>query len=123
LLLTAVTVLKLSLSFKAVSEVCSSDIMNITAEIPLTLLSFFVILALIAFAWGNCSASTKFCAKEAVSTPDPALSEVTIFCAAALLAAAVALATFVFDAAVDVGVVALAVVELTEVVAMEGELS
>ena len=88
LLPVAVTVLKLSLSLTAVIAVFSSDIMNMTAEMPLTLFSFLVILALIAFTFGARSASTKFCAKEATSTPEPALNDVMIFCALALLAAA-----------------------------------
>jgi hypothetical protein len=37
------------------------------------------ILALMAFACGAFSASTKFCAKEATSTPEPALREEIIF--------------------------------------------
>ena len=41
-----------------------------------------------AFSWGPRSVSTRFCAKEATSTPEPALSEVMSFCALALLAAA-----------------------------------
>ena len=48
LLLVAETVLKLSLSLTAVKAVFSSDIMNITADNPLTLFSFLVILALMA---------------------------------------------------------------------------
>ncbi len=88
LLPVAVTVLKLSLSFTAVIAVFNSDIMNMTAEMPLTLFSFLVILALIAFTFGARSASTKFCAKEATSAPEPALNDVMIFCALALLAAA-----------------------------------
>ena len=62
--------------------------MNMTADMPLTLASFLAILALMAFSCGAFSASTKFCAKEATSTPDPALKEEIIFCALALLAAA-----------------------------------
>jgi hypothetical protein len=90
LLLLFVTdkLLKLSLSFTAVIAFFNSDIMNITADMPLTLASFLAIFALIAFACGACSAETKFCAREATSTPDPALKEEIIFCALALLAAA-----------------------------------
>ena len=88
LLLLALTVLKLSLSFTAVRAVLNSDIMNMTADNPLTLFSFLVILALMALTCGARSASTKFCANDATSTPEPALSELMIFCALALLAAA-----------------------------------
>jgi hypothetical protein len=51
---------------------------------------------------------TKFCANEATSTPEPALNEVMIFCALALLAAATSAAV---EAAVEV-------LELTGVVAI-----
>ena len=106
LVLVALTVLKLLRSFKADSLVLSSDIMNITADQPLTLLSFLVILALMAFCFGMPSALTRLCAKEVTSTPDPAPSDVIIFCALALLAAARSAAEVVL------------VVELTEEVAM-----
>ena len=79
LVLASVKVLKLSLSFKALKAVLSSDIMNITDDKPLTLLSFLAILVLIAFSCGAFSASTKFCANEATSTPEPALNELMIF--------------------------------------------
>ena len=59
--------------------VFNSDIMNMTADKPLTLLSFFVIFELIAFSCGTFSAFTKFCAKEATSTPEPAPKELMIF--------------------------------------------
>jgi hypothetical protein len=84
--------------------------MNITADMPLTLASFLAILALIALACGAFSASTKFCANEATSTPEPALKEEIIFCALALLAAA-------NWAAVEV-VAVVALVDETAVVAM-----
>jgi hypothetical protein len=54
------------------------------------------------------SASTRFCARDATSTPDPALSDDKSFCAAALLAAWI-------SAAVEVAVL---VVELTGNIAM-----
>jgi hypothetical protein len=101
LLLAALTVLKLSLSFTALNAVLSSDIMNITADRPLTLLSFLVILALMALACGARSASTKFCAKAATSTPEPALRDEIIFCALALLAAATCAAVVVAVVAVE----------------------
>jgi hypothetical protein len=85
--------------------------MNITADMPLTLASFFAILALMAFACGAFSASTKFCANEATSTPEPALKEEIIFCALALLAAA-------NWTAVEVVVAVVALVDETAVVAM-----
>jgi hypothetical protein len=113
LLLDALTELKLSLSFTALSEFLSSDIMNITAERPLTLLSFFEILALMALACGARSASTKFCASEETSTPEPALSEEMIFCALALLAAATCAAEEALVPLVEV-----ALVEETDVVAI-----
>ena len=50
---------------------------------------FLAIFALMAFFWGALSASTKFCAKDVTSTPEPAPSDVRIFCALALLAAAI----------------------------------
>ena len=81
--------------------------MNMTADRPLILLSFFEILALIAFSFGMRSASTRFCASDAVSTPEPAFSEVNSFCAADLFA-------FWISAAVA----AALVVELTGDVAM-----
>jgi hypothetical protein len=62
-----------------------------------------------AFSWGARSASTKFLAKEATSTPEPADREVISFCALALLAAAT-------DAAEVAS--ALDVDELTAVVAI-----
>ena len=108
LLLATVSVLKLSRSLTALRAVLNSFIMNITADKPLTLLSFFAIFALIAFSCGIFSALTKFCAKEATSTPEPAFNEVMIFCALALLAAAT-------SAAVVAAVVEL---ELTAEVAM-----
>ena len=81
-----------------------------------------VILVLIAFSWGTRSASTKFCANEATSTPEPAPKELIRLCAAALLAAAVCAAVdvaFLDVAAVDVVVaVVVPVLELTAVVAM-----
>jgi hypothetical protein len=66
-----------------------------------------------AFSCGAFSASTKFCANEATSTPEPALREEMIFCALALLAAASC-------AAVEVVAVVpvVAVVDETAVVAM-----
>ncbi len=100
--------LKLSLSFTADIAVLSSDIMNMTADKPLTLLSFLAIFALIAFSCGTFSAFTKFCANEATSTPEPALKDVRIFCALALLAAATSAAV----------VPAVEVLELTAEVAM-----
>ena len=81
--------------------------MNLTADRPLILLSFFVILALMAFSFGMRSASTRFWASEAVSTPEPAFREVNSFCAADLFA-------FWISAAVA----AVLVVELTDDVAM-----
>jgi hypothetical protein len=89
----------------------SSVIMNMTADMPLTLASFLAILALMAFSCGAFSASTKFCAKDATSTPDPALKEEIIFCALALLAAA-------NWAAVEVVVAVVALVDETAVVAI-----
>jgi len=67
-----------------------------------------LILALMAFSRGTRSASTKFCASEAVSTPEPADNEVMIFCALARLLAATEACDVAFVVAV----------ELTEVVAM-----
>ena len=113
LLLDALTELKLSLSLTALSVFLSSAIMNITAERPLTLLSFLVILALMALACGARSASTKFCANEATSTPEPALREEMIFCALALFAAATCAAEVVLAPVVEV-----VLVEETAVVAM-----
>lgn len=64
--------------------------------------SFLVILLLIACSLGKRSASTKFCANEATSTPEPAPKEVINFCAFALfVAAAVAAADPDSAAAVD----------------------
>jgi hypothetical protein len=63
---------------------------------------------LIAFSCGTFSAFTKFCAKEATSTPEPALKDVRIFCALALFAAATSAAV----------VAAVEVLELTAEVAM-----
>ena len=70
---------------------------------------------MIAFFCGTVSASTKFCAKAATSTPEPALSDVKSFCAADRLAAAVAAATL---AALLVVAVLAVLVEETAVVAM-----
>ena len=109
LLLLAVTVLKLSRSFNAVSLVFSSDIMNITADKPLTLVSFFAILALINVFCGKPSASVRLCASVATFTPEPAPSDVMIACAFALFVAA-------RSAAAVEALVPL--VEVTEVVAM-----
>ena len=81
--------------------------------------SFLVILPLIAFSCGMRSASTKFCAKEAVSTPEPAPSDVSSFCAADLLAAATCAAVLWAAAAAALEVAALEVEELTEVVAIK----
>jgi len=103
-------VLKLSRSLTAVNAVLNSVIMNMTADKPLILFSFFEILALIAFSCGTFSAFTKFCASEATSTPEPALSDVNIFCALALLAAEICAAVIVVPVVV--------LLELTGVVAI-----
>ena len=64
------------------------------------------------------SASTRFCANDATSTPEPALIELISFCAAARLAAAVVdVVLLALDDVVVVAVLAVFVVELT-VVAM-----
>jgi H+/Cl- antiporter ClcA len=65
-----------------------------------------------AFSWGTRSAFTKFCAKVATSTPEPALNDEIRLCAAALLAAAVCAAVVAPLVAV------LVVLELTAEVAM-----
>ena len=57
------------------------------AEMPDTRASFLAILALMAFSRGIRSASTRFCANEDTSTPEPAPKEVMIFCALALFSA------------------------------------
>ena len=80
--------LKLSLSLMAVIASFNAEAMNMTEEMPLTLASFFEILALIALANGVCSAATKFLARAATSTPEPAPKEEIICCALALFAAA-----------------------------------
>ena len=54
------------------------------AEIPDTLASFLLILALMAFSRGIRSASVRFCASDETSTPEPLPNEVMIFCAFAL---------------------------------------
>jgi multisubunit Na+/H+ antiporter MnhC subunit len=67
------------------------------------------------------SASTKFCASELTSTPEPEPREVTSFCAAALLAACAELALLVEpvpDVLVLIAAVLAVVVELTALVAM-----
>jgi hypothetical protein len=68
-----------------------------------------------AFSWGAFSASTKFCARDATSTPDPALSDEMIFCALALLAAANWAAV---DVVPLVAVFVVVVLDETAVVAM-----
>jgi hypothetical protein len=62
--------------------------MNEMAEYPEMRDSFFEILLLSTFSRGTRSASTKFCAKELTSTPEPAFNDVMIFWAFARFAAA-----------------------------------
>ena len=81
LLLLALKTLKLLLSFKAVKLSEKACMMYITPDKPETLESFLVILELISFCFGAISAFTKFWASAAVSTPEPALKELMIFCA------------------------------------------
>jgi len=71
-----------------------------------------VILVLSSVSLGNFSALTKLCAKDVTSTPEPALMEDLIFCAFALLVAAMLAAVV---AVLDV----LDVDALAAVVAME----
>jgi hypothetical protein len=66
-----------------------------------------LILALMAFCCGVLSASTKFCANDATSTPEPALSDVSSFWAAARLAAAMSAAVLVLLLADETAVVAM----------------
>jgi hypothetical protein len=114
--LLTVRLLKLLLSFKAAILVFSSDIMNMMADKPVIFESFLLILALMAFSRGTRSASTRFWAKEAVSTPEPADKELMIFCALARLLAATEACVLVFAALL---VVVPVVVEVpTEDVAM-----
>ena len=90
LVLLALNVLKLLWSLSAVIAVLTCDNTNDIAEYPEIRASFLVILALIAFFCGAPSASTKFCARDATSTPEPAPKDEMSFCAAALLAFATA---------------------------------
>jgi hypothetical protein len=89
--------------------------MNMTAEIPLTLASFLDILVLMAFSRGMRSVSTKFCANDVTSTPEPALKEERIFCAEAFLEASNCAAVMELAVEVAPDVVLL---ELTGVVAI-----
>ena len=95
------------------------------AEMPDTRASFLAILALMAFSRGMRSASTRFCARDDTSTPEPAPKAVMIFCALALFSAltcavVVAPVAELVDAVVDVvvGVVVGVVVLELMVVAM-----
>ena len=76
----------------------------------------FVILALIAFSCGMRSASTKFCANVATSTPEPAFKELMSFCAADLFAVVTSLDVAV---ALDVPVLVAAAVAAVPVVVEE----
>lgn len=119
MLTVLVVTLKLSFFCKADNAVLSSDIMKEMAEYPEMRASFLVIFSLMAFSRGVRSASTRFCARDATSTPEPALSEFMTFCAAArFFAAAVwAAVAVVLDVAV-LAVLAVLVLELSAVVAM-----
>ena len=68
---------------------------------------------MVAFCGAN-SASTRFCAKELRSTPEPAPREVTTFCAAALEAAVAALSVALLVTPDEV--VAVLLVLLTELI-------
>ena len=83
LVLLVVKTLKLFLSFSAVKLSENACMMYITPDKPEIFESFLLIFELMSFFWGAISASTKFCASAAVSTPEPAPKELMIFCAEA----------------------------------------
>jgi len=63
--------LKSLLSLSASKAACSPEIAYLTADRPAIVLLFLSILLLIAFALGARSASTRLCAREVVSIPEP----------------------------------------------------